>query len=71
VEGTSCADPRGLGEGPSGNSGRARSKRSVIDRLIFVPALALLLAGVFPHLLVMFTILNTSLAVGAWLLLGR
>ena len=39
---------------------------SVIDRLVFVPLvlLPLALAGVFPHLLVTFTILDMSLALG-------
>jgi len=46
---------------------------SVIDRLIFVPVVLLPLAftGVFPHLLMAFTILDVSLAVGAWLLFSR
>ena len=41
---------------------------SVIDRWIFVPLVALPLAyaGVFPHLMVAFTILDVSLATGAW-----
>jgi hypothetical protein len=40
---------------------------SVIDRLVFVPLvlLPLAIAGVFPHLLVTFTILDMSLALGA------
>jgi hypothetical protein len=46
---------------------------SVIDRLVFVPLvlLPLALAGVFPHLLVTFTILDMSLALGACALLSR
>jgi hypothetical protein len=46
---------------------------SVIDRLVFVPAvlLPLAIAGVFPHLLVALAILDPSLAIGAWILLGR
>ena len=46
---------------------------SVIDRLVFVPLvlLPLAIADVFPHLLVTFTILDVSLALGAWALLGR
>ena len=45
---------------------------SVVDRLA-VPAvlLPLAIAGVFPHLLVTFAILDPSLAIGAWVLLGR
>jgi hypothetical protein len=41
---------------------------SVIDRLIFVPAVLLpgAIAGVFPHVLVTFTLLDMSLAVAAW-----
>ena len=50
--------------------GRQFVAASVIDRLIFVPVVLLPLAftGVFPHLLVAFTILDMSLAVGAWVL---
>jgi hypothetical protein len=46
---------------------------SVIDRLVFVPAvlLPLAVAGVFPHLFVALAILDPSLAIGAWILLGR
>jgi hypothetical protein len=45
----------------------------VIDRLIFVPvvALPLAIAGVFPHLLVLFTLMDMALAVGAWVLFNR
>ncbi len=46
---------------------------SVIDRLVFVPVVLvpLAVAGVFPHLLLTFAILDPSLAVGAWAILGR
>ncbi|WP_336491100.1 hypothetical protein [Methylobacterium nigriterrae] len=46
---------------------------SVVDRLVFVPAVLLPLAasGVFPHLLVTFAILDPVLALGAWALMGR
>ena len=46
---------------------------SVIDRLVFVPAVLvpLAIAGVFPHLLLTFAIFDPSLAIGAWVLLGR
>jgi hypothetical protein len=46
---------------------------SVVDRLVFIPLvlLPLALAGVFPNLLVAFTILDVSLALGTWLLLRR
>src|SRR6516225_4752048 len=55
------------------SGGRQVVAASVIDRLIFVPvvALPLAIAGVFPHLLVLFTLLDMTLAIGAWLLLGR
>ena len=46
---------------------------SVVDRLLFVPAVLvpLAIAGVFPHLLLSFACLDVALAVGAWLLFGR
>ena len=46
---------------------------SVIDRLVFVPAvlLPLAIAGVFPHLLVTFVILEAAMALCAWVLLSR
>jgi hypothetical protein len=46
---------------------------SVIDRLVFIPAVLvpLAIAGVFPHLLMTFAILDPSLAIGAWVFLGR
>jgi hypothetical protein len=52
---------------------RQFSAASVVDRLIFVPLVTvpLAIAGVFPHLLVAFTILDMTLAVGAWILLRR
>jgi uncharacterized membrane protein len=57
--------------------GRSGSRQfvaaSVVDRLVFVPAVLvpLAMAGVFPHLLVTFAILDPSLAIGAWRLFGR
>ena len=41
---------------------------SVVDRLVFVPAvlLPLAIAGVFPRLLGTFAILDPALAIGAW-----
>jgi len=36
-----------------------------------VVLLPLAIAGVFPHLLVALAILEPSLAIGAWILLGR
>ena len=46
---------------------------TVIDRIVFVPAvlLPLALAGVFPHLMVAFAILDVVLAIGAWVLRSR
>jgi len=46
---------------------------SVVDRLVFVPLvlIPLAIAGVFPHLFLTFTLLDASLAIGAWTLLGR
>lgn len=46
---------------------------SVVDRLVLVPVVLLPLAaaGVFPHLLGTFAILDPALAVGAWILFGR
>jgi hypothetical protein len=57
--------------------GRSGSRQfvaaSVVDRLVFVPAVLvpLAIAGAFPHLLVTFAILDPSLAIGAWSLFGR
>jgi hypothetical protein len=57
--------------------GRSGSRQfvaaSVVDRLVFVPAVLvpLAIAGVFPHLLLTFAILDPLLAIGAWALLGR
>jgi hypothetical protein len=46
---------------------------SVIDRLVFVPAVLVPVAigGVFPPLLLTLAILDPLLAIGAWALLGR
>jgi hypothetical protein len=46
---------------------------SVIDRLIFVPAVLIpvAMAGVFPHLLLTFAAFDALLAVGAWILFVR
>jgi hypothetical protein len=46
---------------------------SVVDRLVLVPAVLvpLAIAGVFPHLLTTFAILDPLLAIGAWVFLGR
>jgi hypothetical protein len=46
---------------------------SVIDRLIFVPAVLvpLAMAGVFPKLLLTFAALDVLLAIGAWIFFAR
>ena len=46
---------------------------SVIDRLIFVPAVLIpvAMAGVFSHLLQTFAAFDVLLAIGAWLLFAR
>ena len=43
---------------------------SVVDRLVFVPVVlgSLAVAGVFPHLLGTFAILDPALAIGAWVI---
>ena len=57
--------------------GRSGSRQfvaaSVVDPLVFVPAVlvALAIAGVFPHLLVTFAIFDPLLPIGAWASLGR
>jgi hypothetical protein len=45
----------------------------VIDRLVLVPGvlLPLAIAGVFPHVLVAFAMLDVTLAIGALILRGR
>ena len=45
---------------------------SVIDRLVFVPAVLVPLAigGVFPHLFLTFALFDASLAIGAWMFLS-
>jgi hypothetical protein len=57
-----------------GRSGaRQAIAASVIDRLLFVPAvlIPLAIAGVFPHVFVTLAILDPLLAIGAWALLDR
>jgi hypothetical protein len=55
------------------SGGRQVVAASVVDRLIFVPAVLvpLAIAGVFPHLLLAFAALDVSLAVGAWIIQRR
>ncbi len=56
-----------------GSRTRQFAAASVVDRLIFVPAVLvpLAIAGIFPHMCLAFAALDISLAVGAWLLLCR
>jgi len=57
-----------------GRSGaRQTVAASVIDRLIFVPAVLvpLAMAGVFPTLLLTFAVLDVLLALGAWIFFAR
>lgn len=57
--------------------GRSRARQvvaaSVVERLLFVPAVLvpLAMAGVSPHLMVAFAILDPTLPIRAWVLLGR
>jgi hypothetical protein len=46
---------------------------SVVDRLVFIPVVLVPLAaaGVFPHLLLSFALLDVALAAGAWVIFGR
>jgi hypothetical protein len=46
---------------------------SVLDRVLLVPAVLVpvALAGVFPHVLLAFAILDPTLGIGAWVLLSR
>jgi hypothetical protein len=55
------------------SGGRAFVSASVIDRLVLVPSvlLPLAIAGVFPHVLVAFAMLDVTLAIGALILRGR
>jgi hypothetical protein len=55
------------------SGGRQVVAASVVDRLVLVPAVLvpLAIAGVFPHLLMTFAILDPLLGMGAWVLLRR
>jgi hypothetical protein len=55
------------------SGGRQFIAASVVDRLVLVPAVLvpLAIAGVFPHVLMTFAILDPLLGIGAWMLLGR
>ena len=50
------------------SGGRRIVAASVLDRVVLVP---LALAGVFPHFLLAFAVLDPTLGIGAWLLLSR
>ena len=55
------------------SGGRQVVAASVLDRWVLVPAVLvpLAIAGVFPHTLLAFALLDVSLAVGAWMLRNR
>ncbi len=55
------------------SGGRQVVAASVLDRIILVPVVLVptALAGVFPHLLTSFAILDPVLGLGAWWLLSR
>src|SRR6266699_3487894 len=46
---------------------------SVLDRVVLVPLVLvpLAIAGIFPHFLLAFAVLDPTLGIGAWLLLRR
>jgi hypothetical protein len=52
------------------SGGRQTVAASILDRWILVPAVLvpLAIAGVFPHALLAFALLDASLALGAWVL---
>jgi hypothetical protein len=50
------------------SGGRRIVAASVLDRVVLVP---LAIAGVFPHFLLAFAVLDPTLGIGAWLLLSR
>jgi len=50
------------------SGGRRIVAAGVLDRLVLVP---LAIAGVFPHFLLAFAVLDPTLGIGAWLLLSR
>ena len=55
------------------SGGRRIVAASVLDRVVLVPLVLvpLAIAGIFPHFLLAFAILDPTLGVGAWLLLRR
>jgi hypothetical protein len=52
------------------SGGRQTVAASILDRWILVPAVLVpvAMAGVFPHVLLAFALLDASLALGAWIL---
>ncbi len=52
------------------SGGRQTVAASILDRWILVPAVLvpIAMAGVFPHVLLIFALLDASLALGAWIL---
>lgn len=55
------------------SGGRQVAAASVVDRLTIVPVVLVPLAivGVFPHVLLAFAALDVTLAIGAWMIIGR
>ncbi len=55
------------------SGGRRIVAAGVLDRVVLVPLVLvpLAIAGVFPHFLVAFAVLDPTLGIGAWLLLSR
>jgi hypothetical protein len=55
------------------SGGRRIVAASVLDRIVLVPLvlIPLAIAGIFPHLLLAFAVLDPTLGIGAWLLLSR
>jgi hypothetical protein len=55
------------------SGGRRIVAASVLDRVVLVPLVLvpLVMAGVFPHFLLAFAVLDPTLGIGAWLLLNR
>jgi hypothetical protein len=55
------------------SGGRQTVAASILDRWILVPAVLVptAMAGVFPHALLAFALLDASLALGAWVLLRK
>ena len=55
------------------SGGRRIVAASILDRVVLVPLVLvpLAIAGVFPHFLLAFALLDPTLGIGAWLLLSR